>query len=232
MFKKMALTIILFTITLNLNAQLFKQGYFPSTKVFCLYGLAYGDFTTTNQDFLKTELEKIGIKNNRWVAANSFGFHFSYLNKNLYTSASFSTFSTTDNSDDSLTLNINHHTLEATIGYNLLIHRKCFISIYSGLKYNRIRNNIDEKKDEITLEKYLQNRDFDLRIGQLSLATGFHFSYVYKDQYTIGFYVAYLHKLHKNAWISSENNSISHNFGSPFKNINIGLGMGYYLGNL
>lgn len=232
MTKKMILTIIFFTITLNLNAQLFKSNHFTSSKVLCMYGLVYGDATTTNQGFLKEELEKVGIKNNRWAAAGNIGFHISYLNKNLYTSASFSTFSTTDNSDDSLTLNINHHTFEAVIGYNLLLRKKCFISIYSGLKYNRLRNSIDVKQDEITLDKYLQNRDFDLRVGQLSMTMGLHFSFVYKDQFTIGFYVAYLQKLHKNAWISSENNSISHNFGSPFKNINIGLGMGYYLGNL
>jgi hypothetical protein len=114
------------------------------------------------------------------------------------------------------------------LGYNVFRNNYMVISPYGGIRYTKFRQMTGLRHRRIQLDEYLETRNIDLRLSQLSAETGVSINFVLQRRWSIGVNAAWLHDLHKNAFIHTPENRITGQYpGNPVRHLMIGLGFGY-----
>ena len=141
--------------------------------------------------------------------------------------------------NDSLEIEFNTTQYGLHFGYNLIDSRRFLFTPKVAVKWNRYRLLNYDKEDKIPIEKYLSERDLDIRINQLTGFIGFNLSYkiynfnlIPSDYFTLGIYGGYAFKLHQKPWIYSSSNRLASNAKIGMKNYNVGFQFSFNLESL
>lgn len=134
--------------------------------------------------------------------------------------------------NDSLNLSFSSHVFRFNFGYRLIERKNIILTPMLSLKMNRY-NLVNSKKDEnVSIEEYLNNRDLDIRLKQMTGFIGLNTSFKFNNNYlniipvkwwTLGLYGGYQFKLNKYPWISSSGNDIKSEHQIKVSNLNLGV---------
>ncbi len=112
-----------------------------------------------------------------------------------------------------------HARHEFNMGYKLLDYKRFNLGPVGTLKWNRYRLLNSDKSERIAIEDHIQNRDLDLRFNQFTGSIGLNLEILLydsggliSDHWILGFYGAYLFKLHDLPMMYAKRNRLYGNF--------------------
>jgi hypothetical protein len=133
--------------------------------------------------------------------------------------------------DDSLSLSFSSNVFRLDLEYKLFDRKRIVLMPMFSLKMSQyiLVNSIND--ENITIEKYLANRDLDIRFNQLTGFIGLNTSIKIKSNYlyiplkywTLGIYGGYNFKLNKYPWIYSSGNELESEYQFEIYNLNLGF---------
>jgi hypothetical protein len=163
----------------------------------------------------------------------------------IYTNVCYSYTPDKEKENDSLKSVLRQSSYSLNLGYNIYrekwvrrsISKKdssvrinkyaCVISPYFGIKVFRLRHITSINEKRITLQQYIDNPGYDIRVIQVSCPIGVNMTFNFDERYSFGFYVSYLYNLSEHPAIRSQRNRISTTAGLPIANFCFGLGVGF-----
>ncbi|GEM_PF-1917316 len=156
-------------------------------------------------------------------------FHLAWMSfmKNwMYTSVSYSYSFTRRKENDFLVSKLTQYSLAARFGYNVVIKSRAVISPYFGLRYTRFRHLTSLKDENVSLDDYLSVRDIDLRVSQWSGELGINSTFLVHDNWSVGFYLAFLLHFSEHPTVRTKQNRITNRINNPVENFVLGIGFG------
>jgi hypothetical protein len=140
-----------------------------------------------------------------------------------------------DNGHDSLDIELNTSQYGLSLGYKIIDNKRIILMSKIALKWYRYRLINSDKDREISLNKYITERDLDIRFNQTTGFFGTSLAYkIYKynylvsnDYWTIGLYGGYLLKLNDYPWIYSKKNRLQSENKIDMKNFNFGFAISF-----
>ncbi len=160
-------------------------------------------------------LDNVDIMNdNNTISVIEMGFVY----RRLYYGIEFGSNQDTREDMDGVDLELNKTRWGLNFGYDLIGSKRFTCTPNIALKLNRYRLlNFDASK-QISLNDYVENRDLDIRINQLTGYAGLDLSYNFRIPsfgfarfYSVGVYGGSVFKLHNEPWIFSQRNRLRSN---------------------
>lgn len=140
------------------------------------------------------------------------------------------------NAGDSLDTELNSKLFGLSFGYKLIDSKRIVLMPGLALKWYRYRLINSDTDRKISLDKYMSDRDLDIRFNQCALFLGSSLGYkIYNDflfagdYWTIGFYGGYLFKLNENPWIYSKKNRLVSDSKIDMSKLNAGIRISFNL---
>jgi hypothetical protein len=159
-----------------------------------------------------------------------FNYELGGVYKNYYLGLNFGYLPSGEEDHDSLDIEFNHSQYGINLGYDLVDSKRILIQPRLSLAWNRYRLVNNDKKEQIPLQKYILERDLDVRFNQFTGSVGLNVAYKsYKnnlfpsDFWTIGFYGGYLYKINDIPWLYSRRNLLESNARIKMENYTIGM---------
>ena len=155
----------------------------------------------------------------KWLTELSCGFLYSYDIKN-----------------DSLTIKFNKTQYGIGFGYNLINAKRVVITPKTSIYWNRYKL-LNSSKEKVNLEKYVSERDLDIRLNQLTGFLGLNVSYkIYYpivfpvcDYFTVELYGGYIFQFNEKPWVYSPNKRLINDNKIDLKNYSFGLRFSFYI---
>ncbi|HAN78180.1 MAG TPA: hypothetical protein DCQ31_10610 [Bacteroidales bacterium] len=198
----------------------FKYGFISFLQVDFILN-DFGDFRTLlnnyNADLMNRSSGIFSIEFAGTYKKYYAGFNLGWANDGVY-------------NHDSLSIEFNTTQYGLHFGYNLLNTKRLLITPKIAIKWNRYGLLNYDKDKSIPIEKYMHERDLDLKFNQMIGFAGVNLSYKISnfnplptDYWTFGVYGGYAFKLHNETWIYSHGNRLESNGKIRVENYNFGI---------
>ena len=151
------------------------------------------------------------MNDNNTISVIELGFVY----KRLYSGIEFGSNQDTREDMNGVDLELNKTRWGLNFGYNLIESKRFTCTPNIALKLNRYRLlNFDTSK-QISLDDYVESRDLDIRINQMTGYAGLDLSYNFRIPsfgfarfYSVGVYGGSMFKLHNEPWAYSQRNRL------------------------
>ncbi|MCW3788852.1 hypothetical protein [Plebeiibacterium sediminum] len=151
------------------------------------------------------------MNDNNTISVIEMGFVY----KRMYSGIEFGSNQDTREDVNGLDLELNKTRWGLNFGYDLIDSKRFTCTPNIAMKLNRYRLlNFDHSR-QIELEDYMDKRDLDIRINQMTAYAGIDLSYNFKIPsfgfarfYSVGIYGGSVFKLHNEPWIYSQRNRL------------------------
>jgi hypothetical protein len=191
------------------------------------------DFSNTNFDDYLPQLgaPSVDFLNKTKILIN---FGLAYQGKKLKGGLNFGYTPAADlNKDDSLKLTLDNYYLDLYLGMPIVDSRRFRLTPKVGLKYYEYHFISAPDVAEVSLDRYLDEREIELKFAQALGYTGidleykfYHHSTYNTVMWTVGLYGNYLFRLHDGPAISTKRNKITHDADIRYNRLNFGLNVG------
>ncbi len=185
------------------NGEKYRRGDFHMflSLELAILELDYSEFENQLGDYNIELLERIDA-----IPVFELGFRF----KRIYTGVEFGITYYEELDFDSLSMEITKTRWGLNLGYNLIDSRRFTVTPNFALKANRSRLINSAKDNKIELQEYIEDRNLDIRINQLTGFAGLDLSYkmclknnIFSNYSSIGIFGGYAFKINKHPWIYS-----------------------------
>ena len=181
------------------------------------------------EDFVDYE-DVIGRHNTDFMGVNGVAeFEFAFLRNKLDYGVGFGFLRLEDNNNDSISVKFNITQYSIKLGYHLLEAKRFNITPKVILKWKRYRLLNSDINRKIDIEKYIEDRDIDIRFNQIYLTANMDFSYkiqlsrYFKDFWSIGGYCGYILPVNEVPWVYSRGNRLKTDRKIKINNLNLGV---------
>lgn len=191
------------------------------------------DFSNTNFDDFLPQLgaTSVDFLNNTKVLIN---FGLAYQGERLKGGLNFGYTPAADlNKDDSLRLTLDNYYLDLYVGMPIVDSRRWRLTPKAGLKYYEYHFISAPDVEEVSLDRYLDEREIELKFAQALGYAGLDLEYKFYHHtpyntimWTVGMYGNYLFRLHDGPAISTKRNKIIHDADIRYNRLNFGLNVG------
>ncbi|MCD4694994.1 MAG: carboxypeptidase-like regulatory domain-containing protein [Bacteroidales bacterium] len=153
-----------------------------------------------------------------------FGIDISY--KDIFSSFQWGYGKIPEYEPDSVQMELKEAQYGLFVGYYIINSKHFLVAPELALKWFRYRLLNFDKRNNLPIETYLENRELDLRFNQLMGYTGIKVAYKMQAtifDWSIGTYVGYIGKLTKKPWINSNSNQLTSDKKIYYKKLNFGI---------
>lgn len=135
-------------------------------------------------------------------------------------------------SSDTISIKLNQTAYSINFGYNIIISPKFLITPFIGFKYNKYRYRKSNFIEQITIDDYLTNPGYDLKLHEFSLPIGINMNFNYKNWFSYGLQISYINPLTHLSYLYSDNNRINNGNNKALGNVSCLIGFGFGVNHL
>lgn len=177
-----------------------------------------GTYNTEVMEFITVTGPEVGISFPRFYTGFGFEFGYGY-----------------EDDHDSLVVDLNNTLYKLTFGYDIINSRRIRMTPMLSFRWLtwRLRNYPDERR--VPLERYLLDREIDLRFNQTAAVAGLNLEYkIYSDvaglgdYWSLGLYGGYAMRLNHKPWIWSDGNRITTDRAIGLDPLTVGFSISFY----
>ncbi|HRZ31305.1 MAG TPA: hypothetical protein P5335_11230 [Flavobacterium sp.] len=163
--------------------------------------------------------------------AYQYGGHLGINRNHLYIGLNCY-FNWSKSSSDTISIKLNQTAYSINLGYNIIINRKILITPFLGIKYNKYRYRKSNFNNQITIDDYLKNPGYDLKLHEFSLPIGLNMNFNYRNWFSYGLQVSYINPFTHVSYLYSDNNRINNGNKKALGNVSFLIGFGIGVNHL
>lgn len=184
------------------------------------FSSSIGKYNTDLMDYFAVTGPEIGICFSRIYTGLGFGFGYNFRHEY-----------------DTLYVDLNNTAYYLNFGYSIISSPRIRLTPIVSIRWLRFRLLNYSSDHKITLARYLDERDLDLRFNQMIAVTGMNLEYLMynnvagsEDYWSVGFFGGYAIKLNQMPWIYSRGNRLITDDHIGLKHFTFGLSITFYTG--
>ena len=224
--KKIFIIFAFLFITISLGSQTLTTVTEKSTPQFGFASYIQADLVFNNFDAFRSILGKYNtdVMN---LSGGTYSVGLSGIYKKWVAGLSVGLSYNGDYKHDSLNIKFNTSRFGLHSGYNLLNSKRFLITPKASIQWNRYRL-INSEKDKVSLEKYLSERDLDLRFNQLTGFIGLNLSYKFYYTFSYTYWTAglcggYIFQFNDRPWVYSTDKRLINRHKIDMKHYTFGI---------